>query len=180
MHEQAQLITFQEVATRCGIAKTTVFKIVERLGIQKHKRKSSERHGQHEACISEKDLERVRSDIRARRKSPSQDRPSPTSPESGVFYLIQLEPELEPSRFKVGFSSNMDERLRKHKCIAPYAKVLKTWPCKSLWEKTAIDCITKECKQLHTEVFSTDSINTVIEEGDQFFGRMNRPGFVGG
>ena len=175
MPEQAQLITFKEVATHCGIAKSTVFKIVERLGIQKHKRKSSERHGQYQACISKKDLERVRSEIsevRAIRKSPSQDGPSPTSPESGVFYLIQLEPKLEPGRFKVGFSSNMDERLRAHRCIAPYAKVLKTWPCKSRWEKTAIDSMTRKCKQLHTEVFSTDSIDTVIEEGDQFFDRM--------
>jgi hypothetical protein len=29
------------------------------------------------------------------------------SAESGVFYLIQLEPELDPGRFKVGFAASM-------------------------------------------------------------------------
>lgn len=169
------LITIKEVAANCGIRKGYAFKIINRLKIHKHKRKSSDRHGQRVAHISKEDVERVKSEVhavKAIRKSPSQDGLSPTLPESGVFYLIQLEPELEPGRFKVGFSSNMAERLRAHRCIAPYVKTLKTWPCKSLWEKTAIHCVTKGCKQLHTEVFSTDSIDTVIEEGDKFFGLL--------
>lgn len=175
MPEQEQLIRIADVAADCGIRKGYAHRIVTRLGIKTHKRKSSERHGQSESCISAKDVERVRSEIsevRAIRKPPSQDGPSPTSPESGVFYLIQLEPEFDPGRFKVGFSSNMYERLRALRCAAPYLKEVKTWPCKSRWERTAIDCVTQECEQMGVEVFRADDIDTVVERSDEFFGRM--------
>jgi hypothetical protein len=32
------------------------------------------------------------------------------------------------------------------KCSAPFTKVLATWPCENLWEKTAIDCVTQGCE----------------------------------
>ena len=41
-----------------------------------------------------------------------------------------------------------------------------------LWEKTAIECVTDGCERLHTEVFRVDSIDTVIEKCDKFFGLM--------
>jgi hypothetical protein len=69
----------------------------------------------------------------------------------GVFYLLSLEPEHDPTRFKVGFASNLNERFRQHRCSAPFAKVVKIWPCRRLWEKTAIECVTDGCEQLHTE-----------------------------
>jgi hypothetical protein len=41
-----------------------------------------------------------------------------------------------------------------------------------LWEKTAIDCVTEGCKQLHTEVFRTQSIEPVLQRCEQFFSLM--------
>jgi len=90
----------------------------------------------------------------------------------GVFYLLQLEPEHGPNRFKVGFASNLNERMRQHRCSAPFVEVVATWPCRRLWEKTAIECVTNGCKQLHTEVFRTDSIENVKSKCKQFFELM--------
>jgi len=100
------------------------------------------------------------------------DRSEPAIPELGVFYVVQLEPDHDPGRFKVGFASNMAERLRAHRCSAPFSKVLKTWPCRSLWEKTAIDCVCVGCEKLHTEVFRIDSIDKVITKCDEFLALM--------
>lgn len=94
--------------------------------------------------------------------------------EIGLFYLVQLEPDHDPGRFKAGFTSNMEERLRAHRCAAPFVKVIKTWPCRSLWEKTTIDCVCDGCERLHTEVFRSDSIDQVVEKCDEFFSLMPR------
>ena len=47
--------------------------------------------------------------------------------------------------------------------------MLKTWPCRSLWEKTVIDCVCDGCERLHTEVFRVDSIDKIISKCDAFF-----------
>jgi hypothetical protein len=104
-----------------------------------------------------------------------QNEPSETFVDSnikGVFYLIQLEPEHDPGRFKLGFATNIEERMRSHKTAAPFSKVLKTWPCKLLWEKTAINCATQGCEQLHTEVFRSESVKEVQVRCDKFFALM--------
>jgi hypothetical protein len=93
-------------------------------------------------------------------------------PEQGVFYLLVLEPEHDPGRFKVGFAVSLPERLRQLRCSAPFARVVRSWPCKTLWEKTAIECASVGCERLHTEVFRTSSLDTVVERCNQFFSLM--------
>jgi hypothetical protein len=88
---------------------------------------------------------------------------------------LLLEPDHDPGRFKVGIADNFPERLRQHRCSAPLLKVVKTWPCKRLWEKTAIDCVTEGCEKLHTEVFRTQSIELVVERANRFFELMPKP-----
>lgn len=95
-----------------------------------------------------------------------------TGGSAGVFYVVQLEPHSDPGRFKVGHTTDMDARLRSHKTTAPYSKIIKEWPCKSLWEKTAIECVSQGCEQLYTEVFRTDDLMGVVNKGEQFFGIM--------
>jgi hypothetical protein len=48
-------------------------------------------------------------------------------------------------------------------------RVLQTWPCKLLWEKTAIEFITPECERLHTEVFRAATIESITERCEKFF-----------
>lgn len=165
-----ELISVIDVAAKLGERKQYIFKILRRLGIESKKQKSSEARGQSIAYITTKEYDQVKEYL------VGFDKASDTSiiqqDIGGVFYLIQLEPKHDSDRFKVGFATNIEERLRGHKTAAPFSKVLKTWSCKPLWEKTAIDCISQGCERLHTEVFRTDSIEQVLSRCDEFFKLM--------
>jgi hypothetical protein len=77
-------------------------------------------------------------------------------------------------RIKVGFTTDLDGRLRKHRCSAPFAICAKSWPCRPTWERAAIDCVTIGLDQLHTEVFRAGSVADVCGRGDAFFNVMPR------
>ncbi len=162
-------IAVSEVADALGKGKQSIFKIIKRLGIEKQLEKSDSARGQKIAHISEGDFGLVKEHVQ------SSGTASPTalidSASGGVFYLIQLEPEHDPTRFKLGFSSDMNARLRVHRTVAPYSKVIKTWPCKPLWERTAIESIARGCERVNTEVFRGE-IEVILEHGEQFFALM--------
>ena len=166
-------ISVIEAAKQIGYGKQGVFKLLKRLGIETAKSHSPEYNGQAIAYISMDDFTRLQNDVAVRSTSESDtDTNDTTLGDSGFFYLIQLEPEHDPGRFKLGFANNVGERLRSHRCSAPFATLVKSWPCKRVWERTAIDCVTQNCEQLHTEVFRTDSIDDVIAYCDRFFDLM--------
>lgn len=163
-----QLISLIEIADAHGKRRQSVHKLVNRLGMKTTKRKSSQARGQAISYIAADDYEELK-----RHMSASVDRSDGTaSDNSSVFYVIQLEPNLDQGRFKVGFTTDIDERMRSHRTSAPFATIVKTWPCKLLWEKTAIECITQDCEQLYTEVFRTDNIGGVVDRADRFFRLM--------
>jgi len=164
-------ISVIDVAKEVGKAKQTVFKVLKRLGIESRKMRGPDSRGQLIAYITNVESALVKAEIQNMQGSES-NISDPVIPELGVFYVVQLEPDHDPGRFKVGFASNMAERLRAHRCSAPFSVVLKTWPCRSLWEKTAIDSVCDGCERLHTEVFRIDTIDKVISKCDAFFSLM--------
>lgn len=90
----------------------------------------------------------------------------------GFFYLIQLVPEALPNRVKIGYTDNLDNRLKEHQTAAPTAKLLRSWRCKRAWDQAAMDSITKaDCHLIMNEVYEGD-IAKFIERGDQFFSVM--------
>ena len=167
-----ELISVIDAAAQLGIPhKQTLFKIIKRLGISTVKQRSSGHRNQLISYITSDDLDLVKQHL-SQGKAEVREASLVQQIDQGVFYLIMLEPEHDPGRFKVGFASNLSERLRSHRCSAPLATVLATWPCRPLWEKTAIDCVTQSCEQIHTEVFRTDDIAKVQNRCEQFFGLM--------
>lgn len=164
-------ISVIDVSKQVGKSKQTVFKVLKRLRIETEKVRGTESRGQLISCITTEQADLVKAEIQSS-SGISPDTSDSLLPELGVFYVIQLEPDHDPGRFKVGFASNMAERLRSHRCSAPFSTILKTWPCRSLWEKTVIDCVCEGCERLHTEVFRTDSIDKVISMCDAFFNLM--------
>lgn len=90
----------------------------------------------------------------------------------GCFYIIQLEPDLDPGRFKVGFTTELDGRLRKHRCSAPFSVVIRSWPCRRRWEPTALDAVADGAERLHTEVFRVPDIGIVLAQAQRFFSVM--------
>ena len=172
------LISVIDAATQLQRPKQTVFKIIKRLGIRAQKRRESDRRNQFVAYITQDDFRRVRDELLSRNSTQSDEHADGESAddfisaETGVFYLIQLEPEHDPLRIKVGFAANMADRLRAARCWAPFSKVVKTWPCRRLWEKTAIECVTNGCQRLHTEVFRCSSLEQVVDNCEKFFAPM--------
>ena len=169
------VISVIDFATEIGRRKSTVFKVLAKLGIEPTKRRSSLNAGQFVSCItlaqSKLVLERLVSS--SGNKADGETGPlTIDESENGVFYLIALEPDHDPGRFKVGFAVNLSERLRQHRCAAPFASVVASWSCKRLWEKTAIDCVASGCERLHTEVFRTNSLANVVERCNAFFALM--------
>ena len=166
-------ISIIDAASQLGQYKQTLFKIIKRLHLQTTKKRNPLHKNQMISYISMSNFELIKQELSTKAESKTLNyTPKNFQEEQGVFYLIQLEPEHDPGRIKVGFASNMPERLRTHRCSAPFAKVIEKWPCHNRWEKTAIDCVTQSCKKLHTEVFRTEDISAVKNKCDQFFSLM--------
>lgn len=166
-----ELISIIEVARIHKKSRQTVHKNVKRLRIDTVKRKGDGSRGQQVSCISLNDYEELKRDW-DNQDDPRINLTNGDDSIGGVFYIVSLEPELDPGRIKVGFTTSISERLRNHQTAAPFSKVLRTWPCKSLWEKTAIDCVNKDCEKIHTEVFRTDDIENVVLLANKFFDLM--------
>ena len=164
------LISLSDIARIHGRHRATVHRTVKRLGLEVVNRVGPSTRGQQASHIAVQDYEdhRERFDEAATTAGIAWTLEHPDA----VFYFILTEPELDPCRFKLGFSTDMAERLRHHKVSAPFSEVVKTWPCKALWEKTAIDCIADGCERLGPEMFRADDIQDIIERVDRFFDVM--------
>ena len=177
----SELTSIIDLASELGRRKQTVFKVIKRLKIETQRLSTSSSRGQLVAHVAVDDGKRIREELTSQVTGPDEGAETDNNigdgyvlPQTGVFYLLQLEPKQDPGRFKVGFATDLVERLRHHRCSAPFAAVVKSWACRSLWERTAIDCVTDGCERLHTEVFRTMSINTVVAKCDRVFELMPR------
>ena len=167
---KSEPVSVLQIADKLDKRKQHVFKVIRRLGIEKKLKKSATARGQRIAYVTREDYKRIKEYFSAAGDEATYD--TVDSDTGGVFYIIQLEPEHDPGRIKLGFATNIDERLRSHRTAAPFSKVLETWPCKLLWEKTAIECAAQDCERLHTEIFRAKSIEAVQERCEQFFTLM--------
>jgi hypothetical protein len=162
-------VTLKELAAEFGLDRSNVRKYVLQAGFSPLKVRTSESRGQLTLALSEEDAEAVR-ELRQRQGFTSH---RPVDNGEGQFYIIQLVPDLDTSRVKLGFASNVDARLQAHRTAAPTAELVKAWPCKRSWERAAMDCMTQSgCTLIANEVFMCDDIETMIKYGDSFFGIM--------
>ena len=171
-----KLTSIIDLAEELGMHKQTIFKVLSRLQIQPQKQRDPTKRNQIASFVTQADVAKITKECEeiARKGQRIELGMSPEdggtfSSEIGVFYMIQLEPNHDPGRFKLGFTSDLAARLQKHRCSAPFAFVLKSWPCRRTWERAAIDCLTIGYEQLHTEVFRSTSIADVVIRGDGFF-----------
>jgi hypothetical protein len=171
-------IAIVDLADDLQVRKQRIFKILQRLGIRPTQRRDPNRGNQNVATVSQTEAVAIRSEIEKSSESAggSNARPGSFAPfvadDVGFFYLIQLEPEHDPGRFKLGFTMDLDGRLQKHRCSAPFAKYVASWPCKRVWERAAIDCLVVGCQQLYTEVFRATSLEQVTARAGAFFAVM--------
>ena len=172
---ERKLIAVNTIASIHGQHRKSLHRLVKRLGLNVVKERANDSRGQPSSHITESDYEILKRYLDDRQVSSDPISSEMHHNEFGVFYLVLLEPDLDPGRFKVGFTTNINERLRSYLTATPFAEVKETWPCKLIWEKTAIECVSQNCEQLYTEVFRTDNIDEVIKRATQFFNLMPRP-----
>lgn len=97
--------------------------------------------------------------------------------EGGFFYIIQLIPELDPKRIKLGFADDVNVRLSQHRTSAPTAVVLKSWPCKRSWEGTVIDALASVGgKLILNEVYEFQDVQALLKHAEQLFVLLPDPG----
>lgn len=172
-------IAIVDLADDLEVRKQRIFKVLRRLGIRPTQRREPSRGNQNVATVTASEASAIRAEIVKSSVTPGVDNNLPLggpaiyySDDVGFFYLIQLEPGHDPGRFKVGFTTDLEGRLQKHRCAAPFAQYLCSFPSKRVWERAAIDCVTNECERLHTEVFRAERLEEVASRVQSFFSMM--------
>ncbi len=100
-----ELISVIDAAKQIGKAKQSVFKVLKRLGIETHKLHGPDARGQLISYITMEDFRLVTEEMKSSSEFISENLESVT-PELGVFYLVQLEPDHDSGRFTLGFASS--------------------------------------------------------------------------
>jgi hypothetical protein len=166
-------VSIKDLAKRLGMDRSHARRYVIKLGYSFHKRRTPDSGSQLTLCVSGAEAEEITSQRQAKGFLASN---VVAVSDVGVFYVIQLVPELDPRRLKLGFAESLEQRLSQHRTAAPTARVLHAWPCKRSWELTAIDALTREgCGLILNEVFECDDPERLVKRGDAFFSMLPAP-----
>ena len=164
-------MTFREVADKIGVGIDTVRRTVRRLDLTLRKEKTPTSKGVTVHCLSIDDANQLISHFENRDKHESNADVSALD-RFGYFYVIQLVPEAMPNRVKIGYTDNLETRLREHRTAAPTAKYLGHWKCKRSWDQAAMDSITREgCLLVMNEVYEGE-IDGFLSRAEEFFSIM--------
>ena len=166
-----QYITLKILAKELGLDRSNMRKYVLAKGFSPVKVRTPESRGQLTLALTKEDAELVKET----RENEGFNFTSPVaaSNNDGYFYIIQVAPDLDPFRIKLGFSNDVDARLQAHRTSAPTAKLVSAWPCKRTWEKTVIASITRfGCELIANEVFTCNGVELLIQRAENFFAIM--------
>lgn len=172
----ATYLTFKEIADELGVSVDTIRRNVRNqkkaLQIEPLKQKTPSSKGALVSCLSSTDAEKIIRYYRSRGSSKSE---VDNNRNFGYFYIIQLIPEFQPDRVKIGFADDVKKRFKEHQTASPTAKLIGHWPCKRAWDQSAMDSITRSgCMLVLNEVYE-GSIDGFIERAEQFFNIMPDP-----
>ena len=160
-------ISLKQLSERLGMDRSHARRYLKRLGIKTQKRRTADSGSQLCLTVTEEQAENI---LAQRRNEGFLGSGKAVAAEAGVFYVIQLVPELDPSRVKLGFAIDMNDRLAQHRTAAPTASIMKTWPCKRSWEQTVMDALVADgCRHMLNEVYECDDLDGLIAKGDALF-----------
>lgn len=159
-----ELITRQQLAEELNVSDSTIIRTVQRENLSYVVVRSST--GKKTNVLDRETADLVR---KALRTDVPLDIETPEV-SHGRFYVILLFPELSNNIVKLGFSTDLERRLQEHRTLVPMLELLRSWPCKRVWEQTAIDCVTRiGCNQLGPEVFDSANVDGLLSRCDAFF-----------
>ncbi len=166
----AEVVTLPELATELGMDRSNMRKYVLKNGFQVLQVRTPESKGQLVLALSQEDAEAVRESRMRQGFLISGVSGVSIEVGSGSFYIVQIVPDLDEHRVKFGFATDTMRRLDSYKTISPSAQLVKMWPCRASWEIAAIASICRVgCVSMGGEVFTCDSLESIVERGDAFF-----------
>ncbi len=168
-----EFVLLKQLADELGMDRSFTRRYVMRQEIVSHKRRGHESQNQLALAVTVEEAEIIR---RKRHADGFLSSSKPIVKEVGTFYVVQLVPELDPHRIKLGFAEDLTARLAQHRTAAPTAVVFKFWPCKRSWESTVMDCLSaKNCRLILNEVFECDDLDLLRATGDELFSVLPNP-----
>lgn len=168
-----EYVSMKELAQRLGMDRSHARRYVLKLGYSFHKRRTPNSGNQLTLCVSGAEADEI---VSQRADKGFIASTAVAISDVGVFYVIQLVPDLDPKRLKLGFAESLEQRLSQHRTAAPTARLLRAWPCKRSWELTAMDALTLQgCRLILNEVFECDEPEALVRRGDAFFSMLPAP-----
>ena len=165
-----EYVSMKELGRRLGPDSSSARKFVVKNGYESFRQRTPDSGNQRALVVTAEDAEAI---VKARAEEgflASEHNGVPS--EHGVSYAIQVVPDLDPHRVKLGFASTITERLAQHRTIAPTASVLKTWPSHRAWEQAAMDSLTRGWHVIGGEVYECSDLDELRDRGDAFFALM--------
>ncbi len=170
-----EFVTLKDLAAEFGIHHSNVRPYLRKLGIKTQKRRAPNSRNQLTGTLTQEEADFVRA---KRREAGYLGSMKPVEGDVGLFYVVQLVPELDSSRIKLGYANDISIRLTQHRTASPTARVLKTWPCKRTWESTVMDALVAcDCRLIANEVFECSDIEALLDRGDALIGLLPEPSF---
>lgn len=165
-----QFLTLAEIALRLGIDRSAARKYLLKEGVSFSRVRLPGTRGQQTLALAAA----VAEEVIARRRAEWSGEPTVRVGNGlGFFYVVQLVPDLSETRVKLGFATSIDQRMQEHRCAAPTARVVRTWPCRFVWEAAAIASITRMgCRPLSNEAYDCDDLAALLERAEAFFSLM--------
>jgi hypothetical protein len=170
-------ISLRQLADMLGINQSQARKYVLKLGYSPPKARTPDSRGKLTYVFTEDEAEQIVTTRRQEGFIMGDTRGTPVSRDDvGMFYIIQLVPDLNQNRLKFGFTANIQERLSQHRTSAPTACILRSWPCRRTWEFTIIDCLaSRNCELILNEVYECGELASLLEYADALFNMMPDP-----
>jgi hypothetical protein len=92
-------------------------------------------------------------------------------PRPGFFYVVQLVPDLDPGRIKLGWASHVNNRVDGYRTACPDMEVLGYWVCNQADELAAIKYISSVAtRRVSREVFDFVDPQDTIDRAMEHFG----------
>ncbi len=84
--------------------------------------------------------------------------------------MIELWPA-DADVYKLGWTSDINQRLRAYRTTSPNLRLVKSWPCerKRDGEAMAYAFLFQGLRRIESETFQTQNIQAVVKYLDQFF-----------
>src|SRR4030067_20903 len=149
--QKEEHISIKHLAESLCMDRSHARRYVLKLGIKPAKRRTRDSGNQLTLTVTSEEADAI---LKQRREQGFAGQSKAVETEAGVFYVIQLVPELDPRRIKLGFAIDLNDRLVQQRTAAPTARVLKSWACRRSWEVTVMDCLSSvACRHILNEVF---------------------------